>query len=129
VSFPAVPPANVQRSSKPWNRSPVLLLRFYSAVPTSVAGACGVRRAVPGAVVHCGACEERLMCTGYGYGPQPPDCRKDVRKLMYEFSPEAADVRMGGGGLFRSEVARRVLTLRAGWGAAGCPAIGAGRPD
>jgi hypothetical protein len=29
--------------------------------------------------------------------PQPPDCRKDVRKWMYEFSPEAADVRIFGG--------------------------------
>jgi hypothetical protein len=27
----------------------------------------------------------------------PPDCRKDVRKWMYEFSPEAPDVRNFGG--------------------------------
>jgi hypothetical protein len=48
------------------------------------------------------------------------------------------DVRIfagGGGGraqrffrLLRSEAARLVLKLRR-WGAAGCPAIGAGRPD
>ena len=61
---------------------------------------------------------------------------------MYEFSPEAADVRIFGGGgggraqrffrLLRAEAARLVLKLRAAscWGAAGCPpAISPGRPD
>ena len=70
-------------------------------------------------------------------GPQPPGCRKDVRKWMYEFSRMYADVRFFGGlggfgpALFSAFACRggAASTEIASWGAAGCPAIGAGRPD
>jgi hypothetical protein len=69
-----------------------------------------------------------------GLCAQPPNCRKDGRKWMYDLSRMYADVRFvgglrGGGGvpaffwLLRAEAARLVLKLRAAscWGAAGCP--------
>ena len=69
--------------------------------------------------------------------PQPPNCRKDVRKRMYDFSRMYADVRIFGGlrgvgpAIFLAFACRggAASTEIASWGAAGCPAIGAGRPD
>ena len=71
------------------------------------------------------------------YSPQPPNCRKDVRKWMYDFSRMYADVRIFGGlrgvgpAIFLAFACRggAASTEIASWGAAGCPAIGAGRPD
>jgi hypothetical protein len=68
---------------------------------------------------------------------QPPNCRKDVRKRMYDFSRMYADVRTFGGlrgvgpAIFLACACRggAASTEIASWGAAGCPATGAGRPD
>jgi hypothetical protein len=58
---------------------------------------------------HCCANIELICSVGFGHArgpwalllrtpePQPPNCRKDVRKWMYDFSRMYADVRFFGG--------------------------------